>query len=881
MTHRAGDDLPSSQEDLEESADARRHPTRNRDRQFRTLVDAVEEYAIFRLDPDGYVASWNSGAERIKGYDAEEILGEHFSTFYTEENRAAGVPEENLAAAAEQGSVEDEGWRVRKDGSQFWANVTITAIRNDDGDLEGYAKVTRDMTERRDYEEQLRNERDFTEQVLDTAPASIFVMDATGDVVMTNDRLADKLGVDEVAGGLAIGDLTMLDEDGDPIPPEERPYWTAFEAGEGVTEWQCQVELPSGDRRWVTLNATPIDDDGDGVERVVVAAQDVTQLREQAEQVERQRDDLEAELAEIFDRVDEGFFTLDQGWRITYVNKRTAELVRLPREELLGARVWDALHEVAEGYPREMAEAAMKTQEPVEFDFYSTLLGIWAEVRAYPSQSGMSVYVRDITERKERERALEESEQRYRTLVEHFPNGAVALVDGSLYYRTVGGTPLDVAGTTIAELKGRPVREVLPAELADELVPRYEAALRGETPSFEGTFDDRVYQFQIVPVRDEDGEVFAAMGMSQDVTERKEREWALEESEQRYRTLVEHFPNGAVALFDDDLRYTTAGGQLLGAEGVDPEDRIGVSIFDLYSEDIVKEVEPYFEAALEGEANSFEVEYLGRNLFTQTLPVSDADGKVYAGMLVVQDVTERQEYERHLEESNARLEQFAYAASHDLQEPLRMVSSYLQLIERRYGDRLDEDGKEFLEFAADGAERMRAMIESLLKYSRIETQGDLFEPIDLDSVLETVLEDLQLMIEESGAEITADPLPRVEGDADQLRQVFQNLLDNAIEYSGDEPPRIRVSADRDGDEWVLSIRDEGIGIDPKHAERIFGVFQRLHTRGEHPGIGIGLALCERIVEHHGGEIWVDSQPGEGTTFYFTLQASDGDADHVD
>ncbi|RDI71116.1 MEDS domain-containing protein [Halopelagius longus] len=240
---------------------------------------------------------------------------------------------------------------------------------------------------------------------------------------------------------------------------------------------------------------------------------------------------------------------------------------------------------------------------------------------------------------------------------------------------------------------------------------------------------------------------------------------------------------------------------------------------------------------------------------------------------------ERKQYERELEEtvdqlqqSNERLEQFAYAASHDLQEPLRMVTSYLQLLERRYADAFDEDGEEFLEFAVDGADRMREMIDGLLEYSRVETRGDPFEPVELDAVLDDVREDLQIQIEEADADIAAGELPRVEGDASQLRQVFQNLLENAITYSGDEPPQVHVDAERRGREWLLSVRDEGIGIEPEDQDRIFTVFDRLHSREEYDGTGLGLALCERIIERHGGDIWVESEPGEGSTFSFTLPA---------
>ncbi|NUB92985.1 MEDS domain-containing protein [Haloterrigena sp. SYSU A558-1] len=224
-----------------------------------------------------------------------------------------------------------------------------------------------------------------------------------------------------------------------------------------------------------------------------------------------------------------------------------------------------------------------------------------------------------------------------------------------------------------------------------------------------------------------------------------------------------------------------------------------------------------------------------------------------------------------LEESNERLEQFAYAASHDLQEPLRMVSSYLQLIERRTGDDLSEEIREFLSFAVDGAERMRRMIEGLLAYSRVETRGEPLEPVELDEVVEDVRENLQVRLDETDAELSVEPLPRVQGDGNQLRQLLQNLLSNAIKYSGETPPRIEVTAERNGNTWKLSVRDDGIGIEDDERERIFDIFDRLHGREEYDGTGIGLALCERIVERHGGEIWVDAEPGEGSTFSFTLR----------
>ncbi|RQG93814.1 ATP-binding protein [Natrarchaeobius chitinivorans] len=221
-----------------------------------------------------------------------------------------------------------------------------------------------------------------------------------------------------------------------------------------------------------------------------------------------------------------------------------------------------------------------------------------------------------------------------------------------------------------------------------------------------------------------------------------------------------------------------------------------------------------------------------------------------------------------LEESNQRLEQFAYAASHDLQEPLRMVSAYLRLIEKRSDD-LSEENQEFLEFAVDGADRMHEMVESLLVYSRIDSEGQSFAAVDLDDVAADVVTDLQVRIDEADAEVTVDDLSHVEGDEDQLYQLLLNVVSNALEYT-DDPPRIHVSAERNGSESVVSVRDSGIGIEPEKQDEIFEIFNRLHSRDEHPGTGIGLALCDRIVDRHGGEIWVESESERGSTFSFTL-----------
>lgn len=227
-----------------------------------------------------------------------------------------------------------------------------------------------------------------------------------------------------------------------------------------------------------------------------------------------------------------------------------------------------------------------------------------------------------------------------------------------------------------------------------------------------------------------------------------------------------------------------------------------------------------------------------------------------------------------LARSNAELEQFAYIASHDLQEPLRMISSYVQLLAKRYKGKLDQDADDFIGYATDGAVRMQRLINDLLAYSRVGTQGKGFGEVNLDAALAKALENLQLFIKEKHAVITHDPLPMTYGDSGQLIQVFQNLIDNAIKFRSGEPPRIHVSARIEGGECMCSVRDNGIGIAPEYLTRLFLLFQRLHTIKEYPGTGLGLAICKRIIERHGGKIWVESRPGKGSTFYFKIPTSE-------
>jgi light-regulated signal transduction histidine kinase (bacteriophytochrome) len=262
-------------------------------------------------------------------------------------------------------------------------------------------------------------------------------------------------------------------------------------------------------------------------------------------------------------------------------------------------------------------------------------------------------------------------------------------------------------------------------------------------------------------------------------------------------------------------------------------------------------------------------------------PLESAEGILVTA--AIRDITERKKSEEHLlktvgelKRSNDELQQFAYVSSHDLQEPLRMVASYTQLLAKRYEGRLDSDANEFIAFAVDGCNRMQGLIQDLLAYSRAGTNGKELRETSAENALKEALANLRATIDQSGALVTHDSLPPVRMDETQLTQVFQNLVGNAIKYRSDEVPRVHVSATKNGgSERIFSVRDNGLGIDPQYFDRIFILFQRLHGRDEFEGTGIGLAICKKILERLGGRIWVESRPEKGSTFYFALPEIEG------
>ncbi|HEY6839304.1 MAG TPA: ATP-binding protein [Geobacteraceae bacterium] len=360
---------------------------------------------------------------------------------------------------------------------------------------------------------------------------------------------------------------------------------------------------------------------------------------------------------------------------------------------------------------------------------------------------------------------------------------------------------------------------------------------------------------------------------------------ALQKSERKYRSLVNNIPD-VTWTADNKGNTLFLSPNLPRVYGFTPDEVCrdpSLWFGRIHPEDLERVKDAFVSLFLEG--GTFDVEYRIRRkdgewiwLHDRAVGTYERGGELLADGLFT-DVTEHKqvveklaEQSRELARSNAELEQFAYVASHDLQEPLRMVSSYMQLLSRRYKGKLDEDADEFIAYAVDGANRMQRLINDLLAYSRVGSKGKEPQPIDCNDVMRQALDNLQEAVREAAVEIVVSPLPTIMGDEVQLMQLFQNLIGNAIKFHGDDPPRVEVGAEARGADWLFSVHDNGIGIEAKNFERIFQIFQRLHDRSHYPGTGIGLAVCKKIVERHHGTIWLESEPGKGTTFHFTIPA---------
>lgn len=722
----------------------------------------------------------------------------------------------------------------------------------------------------------------------------------TGAILAVNERFEELSGYTEAQlREMAVSDYSA-DGGGFTEAKAARRIRAAAEGDPQTFEWH--VEQASGDLVWVRVRLAATTLDGD--QYVIAEIRDITERKERERELEAERSFIQQSL----DALDDAFYVLDTDGSLGRWNNTVSEVTGYTDEEIAEMTAMDfftgedvdrtaeAIEEVLQtGSAVVEADYVTQNGEPVPYEFTGARL-----TDADGNLEGIIGIGRDITKRKANLKRLRRQEQVLRRVHQAISSSAPfeeKLADLLQIGREYMGVEQgfftrfsdDIQEIVVGVGPNSQLQDGVTAPYAESYCRhtvdnREEAPLTVEHASEDGWEGDPAFErFGLAcyagSTIELDGEVYGTLCFAdRDPHDREFSEfqetflellstWVSaelerENRERKYRRLTDRISSAYYAV-DTDWNVTFWNDAIAQRQGISAEAVLGASIWEQFPEIQGTTVEERLrEAMASEEPTTCEYHHESLDYWAKLQIFPDEDGLA----VISTDITERKEYEARLEQSNERLQQFAYVLSHDLQEPLRMVSSYIDLLEVELEGQLDEEAREYMAFAVDGADRMQEMIDGLLQYSRVETRGDEFTETDLAEVLADVREDLQLSLEETNVDVTAEDLPTVHADSQQMRQLFQNLLKNAIDHAGDGT-NVTITAEQTTDGHRIAVSDDGPGIPDDQQETIFGLFDK---GGASEGTGIGLAVCERIVDRHDGRLRVESTPGERTTFSFTL-----------
>lgn len=831
-------------------------------------------------DADGEITMANEQAETALALETSDLSGRRYDdpafdlrTVDGEPVAPADYPFARIERTGEAVAVDH--LMVETPGDERVLSVSGAPLWDDAGAFDGAVMAIEDVTPEFANRTRVRRQRDRLETLVEHLPVVLFSLDPEGRFTFSEGRGLERLGLES-------GDL-----EGESVFDVYADNPSIVDACERALDGETVRTTQEAAGRVFDTQYRPIVDDDGTVEQVIGVSLDVT------DQVENER-----RLETLLDAIPAGVFMTRLDGEIEFMNDHMQASLAV-EEDPAGRPLGDVLP--AEQLPdiEDHHDAAVEQGGPVEREYVAETPDGERTIRTVVSPVSTTagdVYAvvgvsRDITDRVEYERRLEENDAILSQLTET-TDDAFWLFDGDFQellfvndaYEDIWGQPVEALRTDPMEF----MKGVHPDD-REEVQAAMARVSAGESVSlgFRVNPDEEFGRWVSVSAEPvfEDGEVVRVAGISRDITGRKRRERDLERSERQFGAVFND-PQLLVGLLDTEGRIQRVNDTALEYAPADRADIEGTEFAETgwwsHDPDLRADVREWVDRAADGEYVEFEATHPrpggGEVAVEGTIrPVTDADGTVTSLIASSRDVTERVERERQLAESNERLEKFAYVASHDLQEPLRTVSNYVELLADEYADALDEEGQRFVDVAVTGSQRMQSMINGLLDYSRVTTRGEAFEPVDSEAVVDDAMDDIGVMLEEREGGVEWGDLPAVDADRDQFRRLFQNLVTNAFEHGGDGRIDVEISATDAGDAYRFAVADDGAGIAENRQEKIFRIFKSgTQYQTSSQAKGIGLAVCDNIVQRHGGEIWVESEPDEGATFHFTIPKPEDD-----
>ena len=857
----------------------------------------------------------NQEFTRQSGYTLEEYneLNEEslIEMMYPEDREKVFVSYSDWTSEGYKGTLHLDYRIINRFRKVMWLDTYLYADFDIHGNAKAINQICIDVTEQKKAQEALRESDKRFRALIENSSDMVALLDKEGIFLYASPSTEKILGynVEKEYEGKSIFDFI---HSSDSEFTKKNLSEVAEQTGSKVT-FEFRYLAKNGQWIWLEGVAANMMDE-QSINSIVLNYRDITERKEAEEELKLQK----SYFQQLFENSPEGIVILDNHDRVVNANRGFEKLFRYSLDEIKGKTLSSFL------VPQNLAEQASQislfvlkgeiiNRETIRKRKDGSIVDV--SILGYPinlenNQIGVYGIYRDISERKETEKALRNSEERYKAFVKQSSEGiwrfellepiSVKLEAEEQVKHIFKFGYLAECNDIFAQMYGyKTAEEIVGTHLSDMLPEtdsrniEYMKAFidsnyrlnNAESFETDKSGKAKIFVNNLVGIVENDFLV-RAWGTQKNVTEIKEAEEELKRTQMRLATLLSNLP--------DVVLYETGNGKEFITENV-------IELLGYPANKFIDDRRFFQKIMHPGDAKNVEVkvrewhksgnqgilntEFRVRRedgtyiwLEDHMVTLKNAAGSEHmAGVLI--DVNEHKKAEeklKHLAEklsiSNQDLEQFAYVASHDLQEPLRMVASYIQLLQRRYKDKLGSEADEFINYAVDGVVRMKTLINDLLVFSRVNTQELKLEPADTNEILETIKVNLRTAIEESGTVINAEKLPVINANKLQLTQLFQNLVSNAIKFRGDKTPVIDISAKHEADEWMFSVTDNGIGIEKEFADRIFIIFQRLHNYAEYPGTGIGLAICKKIVEKLGGHIWVESEPGKGSTFNFTIPA---------